>query len=354
MGLSFSSCNDDGKSSAALITAFTFESEFVTEQPVIDNHTITFKVSDAATDNDLSRLVPTITISDNATIFPKSGVAQDFSSNRKVTYTVVTEDGTINEYTVYVTSVQTVWHFSFDAWTTVKGDFLTNEYTTPEPSNTLATSNPGAAFLKLFGFTDVVAFQTHDAVSGTAIRLTTMDTSEKANGLVPAITPGSVFIGTFSLNVMDRLSSTLIGVPYDKKPVYFRGWYKYTPGETFIDGSNVSGPSDVITLPDTVDECSILAVLYEAEDENGNEVTLTGHDINNSTYRVAVAAIDNGAEQKEYTQFDIPFTYLDGKSYDANKSYKIAIVCSSSKEGDYFRGAGGSTLILDELEIIGE
>ena len=34
--------------------------------------------------------------------------------------------------------------------------------------------------------------------------------------------------------------------------------------------------------------------------------------------------------------------------------YKLAIVCSSSKDGDSFMGAGGSTLILDELEVIGE
>ena len=40
--------------------------------------------------------------------------------------------------------------------------------------------------------------------------------------------------------------------------------------------------------------------------------------------------------------------------YAETKTYKIAIVCSSSKEGDIFNGAGGSTLILDELEIIGE
>ncbi len=30
------------------------------------------------------------------------------------------------------------------------------------------------------------------------------------------------------------------------------------------------------------------------------------------------------------------------------------IVCSSSKEGDSFRGAVNSTLFVDELEIVGE
>ncbi|MBU9882778.1 PCMD domain-containing protein, partial [Bacteroides sp. MSK.20.82] len=41
-------------------------------------------------------------------------------------------------------------------------------------------------------------------------------------------------------------------------------------------------------------------------------------------------------------------------AYEEGAKYKLAIVCSSSKEGDLFKGAGGSTLILDELEVMGE
>lgn len=36
------------------------------------------------------------------------------------------------------------------------------------------------------------------------------------------------------------------------------------------------------------------------------------------------------------------------------QKYKMAIVCSSSKAGDSFKGAVNSTLFVDELEIIGE
>ena len=46
--------------------------------------------------------------------------------------------------------------------------------------------------------------------------------------------------------------------------------------------------------------------------------------------------------------------YLEGKAYDKEKTYKLAIICSSSKEGDKFKGAVGSTLIVDELEVLGE
>ncbi|MBP6064854.1 MAG: PCMD domain-containing protein, partial [Bacteroides sp.] len=61
-----------------------------------------------------------------------------------------------------------------------------------------------------------------------------------------------------------------------------------------------------------------------------------------------------GTAKADYTEFNIPFTFVEGKTYEAGAKYKMAIVCSSSKEGDKFKGAVGSTLIVDELEVIGE
>ena len=143
------------------------------------------------------------------------------------------------------------------------------------------------------------------------------------------------------------MSITRCGIAYDKTPLRFKGYYKYTPGETFIDGTDVE---NIVTV-DKTDECAIQAVLYEAETD---DFTLTGHDINNSDKRVAVAALSDGTAKAAWTLFDIPFTWLEGKTYDPAKKYKLAIVCSSSKEGDLFKGAGGSTLLIDEFEVVGE
>ena len=52
----------------------------------------------------------------------------------------------------------------------------------------------------------------------------------------------------------------------------------------------------------------------------------------------------------------IPFHYLPGKNIDYNKlkagGYNLAIVFTSSIEGDLFKGAVGSTLYIDEVELI--
>ena len=108
------------KSSDALITSFVFENNpIVAEQPVInEDNTITFKVKASATADDLKALVPTITYSHKATIAPESGVAQDFSDNKKVIYTVTSEDGTVvKEYQVFISgTVENKDVYDFEAW----------------------------------------------------------------------------------------------------------------------------------------------------------------------------------------------------------------------------------------------
>ena len=53
-----------------------------------------------------------------------------------------------------------------------------------------------------------------------------------------------------------------------------------------------------------------------------------------------------------YHKNDAPI--VDDATYDAEKTYKLAIICSSSKDGANFNGAANSTLIVDNLEVIGE
>ncbi|MCG8697181.1 MAG: DUF5018 domain-containing protein, partial [Bacteroidales bacterium] len=89
----------EGPSSAKQITSFSFAEQ--TGPAVIDNvsHNIDIEVK-AGTD--LTKLVPTITISNLSTITPASGIARDFS--KTVSYTVTAEDTSTLDWTVKVTS----------------------------------------------------------------------------------------------------------------------------------------------------------------------------------------------------------------------------------------------------------
>jgi len=88
-------------SSDAEIVAFSFAEEV--EPAVINSTDATVTSVVAYSTASLNGLVPTISVSDFATISPASGVAQDFTS--PVTYTVTAEDGTIKEWTVNVSKM---------------------------------------------------------------------------------------------------------------------------------------------------------------------------------------------------------------------------------------------------------
>lgn len=334
------------ESSEAKITSFTIDSEVITGQPTINEEAgkITFKVNEAATDEELE-LVPVFMISGKATVYPASGVIQDFSKGKTVVYTVVAEDGTAKEYEVSVAGSQNILKYSFDEW--VAAGSGKGVYETPSPVAELATSSAGVSTLVALGFKGgYPVIKTEDARSGSAAKLVTLYTKGAGFGLAPTVTAGSLFTGSFVLN-FDQLLSTKFGILYEYKPITFKGYYKYTPGAVFHDGTD---KGDVI-IEGKTDEFSIKATLYEVDDESE---TLTGKDINTSGKRIAIAEVKEGAATAVFTPFNVSFELLEGKEYDPLKKYKLAIVCSSSKLGDAFQGAPGSTLILDDLEVIGE
>ena len=100
---------------------------------------------------------------------------------------------------------------------------------------------------------------------------------------------------------------------------------------------------------DKTDAPAINAVLYEVT--NFSTDYLDGTNLLTSDKIVAIASVADAGTQAQYTSFNVTFEWKDGKSWDASKKYKLAIVCSSSKDGDKFSGAPGSVLFVDELSI---
>lgn len=342
------------QSSEAAITEFSFDSEYVTSQPTIDGKKITFIVAEGITAEVLQALVPTIKISDKASVSPKSGEKQDFS--QPVTYTVTSEDGIYSTvYTVSVAGKARI--FDFEEWVAPK-EGLSPENSFYEVAGGWSSSNTVAYLLKtLFNATDRVSVtQTEDAKSGKlAARIETLDTQGKDASLVkiPKVTTGILFLGDFATSLTNILSSTKFGIPYVAKPSVLKGYYKYTPGEIYYK-STLQNVNQFTEEKDITDECSINAILYEVSTYEDDKFTdyLTGVNAYTSDKLVAVAKLNDGSAKAEYTPFEIKFEYL--KEYDATKKYRLSIICSSSKNGDSFSGAPGSVLIVDDFELISE
>ena len=129
------------------------------------------------------------------------------------------------------------------------------------------------------------------------------------------------------------------------EPTYLAGYYKYKAGDQFTEGGKpVEGKRDI---------CDIYAIMYET---SVSVPTLDGTNAFTSPNLVSMARIKDAKETDEWTYFKLPFTTLPGKFIDKEKltmgKYNISIVFTSSLEGDHFNGAIGSTLLIDEAELI--
>lgn len=340
------------QSSEAKITEFTFDSDLVLSQPAIEGNNITFVVSDKTTNEQLATLVPTIKISAGATITPESGKAQDFS--KAVTYTVVSEDGITSK--TYTVSIGTSSFFDFETW--VKGvEDQEPAMTFYEVANGWSSSNTGAHFLKAFGMTDsYVVTQSSDAHSGkSAAEIKTIDTQgqDMVFVKVPKVTTGTLFQGRFITDISNTLASTKFGNEYKKKPLALKGYYKYTPGKDFYRCESVATCHIATIDANSTDSCAINAILYEVNDFDDENEYLTGENVYTNTQQiVAIAQLADGSKKENWTSFELKLNYV--KDYNPTKKYRFAIICSSSKDGDKFNGAPGSTLLVDDFEVIAE
>lgn len=358
----------DQKKTGAIIEKMTINSDVVTVQPEIgevasNKANIVFYIKDGTSSDKLS-LVPEFEISSGATLYYGDaayvkGTAIDFSKEQ--TFKVTAESGkTTVTYTV-TSEELTEFDFlaSFDEdWK--KEKFSTVEY--EEPGNGWVTSNGGVAYIKAFDFflhcysaSKPNAVLPVENAGGKAARLETLNTTGKAPmtalGMpaVPKVTSGTVFNGAFVVNTSNTLKSTLFGSPCFKKPVTFKGSYKFTAGETYYVCADPAKANEVKEDATKKDLPAINAVLYEVNSYAFD--FLDGTNLLTSKNIVAIASVADAKEQAEYTNFNVNFTFKEGKSFDATKKYKLAIVCSSSKDGDKFSGAPGSVLYVDDLEV---
>lgn len=174
---------------------------------------------------------------------------------------------------------------------------------------------------------------------GMCVKMQTVMTNEAGTGnMVPKVTAGSTFLGTFETVLTDVLASTSFGVICKSKVISVKGKYKYTPGTEFWNNKELDKTGKQ-------DKGSAAAVLYEVASYSE---TLNGHDLHTSPKIVASAKFT--CEPKtEYTDFTLTMEYK--KSYDASKKYKLAVVFSSSIDGDKYFGAVGSTMWIDQVVI---
>lgn len=334
---------------------------------------------------DLTNLALKLELTEGATISPDPAKLLDYSSPR--TFTVTSQDGNWHkEYSVTIDTFDMPVRYGFEHYELnatgkyqvfyeeIKGhDAVFKQYI-------WASGNSGFSLTGV-GKTpqDYPTVSIDGGVAGKGIRLQTKSTGGFGETVKMPIAAGNLFLGSFDVNsaVAKPLQATKFGLPFGKKPLRFKGSYNYKPGTEPFKAKDLKG--NAIIIPGQEDSGDIYAVLYEAEGLEGN--ALDGNNVLTSRNIVAMARVDV-INTDGFVTFDEEFLYRektpamiqwppfilnrdasddrDGvfRAFDPQKlknyEYNLAVVFTSSKYGAYFAGSVGSTLCVDEVEVICE
>lgn len=347
LGFIATSCiKDEALNSEAAIDACTGSDDVVMTDINTEGKKINVYVYKNA---DLTNQVLNFTLPQGATISPASGKANNFTTEQR--YTVTSEDGKWKpEYTIKFIKVELPKSYHFETLLESSANKYDIFYERQEPDQMVQWASGNIGF-DLTGMAknsaDYPTVQSDNGKVGKCLKLETRNTGSFGVGVNMPIAAGNLFIGKFDVSnaLKDALKSTQFGLPFYEIPKTLKGYYKFKAGDVFTEGGKpVSGKKD---------KCDIYGIFYETE--NKDEM-LDGYTALTSNKLISIARINNPQETDQWTEFKLDFVMQPSKSIDIAKlkagKYKLGIVFSSSIEGDRFRGAVGSTLYIDEVELI--
>ena len=250
-------------------------------------------------------------------------------------YDVRLVDGTSSVEDVFTTEEALQLHnLSFDAW------WQDGKVWYPDESASYQiwdSANPGSGG---FGIIPTTPESSDVAVSGEGKNAARLE-SKKALIVLAA---GNIYTGKFGAT--SGLGASLDwGVPFTSRPLALKGYYKYQPKTIDMAKDPYTG------LKGQSDTCQIMIFLTDWDQPfTVNTNTGTFVDLDNDPSIIAFGKLEDSRSMSGYEQFEIELDYRD----TVRKPKYIVITACSSKYGDYFTGGVGSTLLVDEFELLYE
>lgn len=352
-----------------------------------DYHSSVIQFQRVKTWADLTEVAPRFTVSEGALLYPPSGTVRDFSNDTTHVYFCVAEDERplydtfcktgepmetqlaqasrdgrhIRTYIVqykHAIEVGDIIEYNFEHYgLNSKGKYYEwcdqlPDGSFPEVPN-WATANAGFAMARGTAKPEeypTTPIEGEGVDGGACVKLETSSTGSFGAMFKMPIAAGNLYLGTFdsSKALTMTLKATRFGdgSTLERQLDRFTGHYKFYPGSqmTDKDGKPTEGE----------DRPAIYCIIYKNHDEQGNPVVIFGDDVQTSPQIIARAEVsDWQVNTDEWVEFDLPFVWKEDIDPDilANKGYNVAIVCSSSRNGDAFVGAIGSRLYVDNFKL---
>lgn len=341
-----SSCikEEEEDTNADILEAY-IPQEYLKTDPIITNNSVEFRVKSNV---DLKNQSPVFILSPNATIDPVNGTVRDYTNAQ--TAVVTAQDPKWKKtYTITFNVDELSTEYAFDHAELTDKDRYYRFYTTGSNGDKIydwASGNSG--YVTVAGNKSPDEYPTtitEGRSGGLAAKMQTVYTSSFAAATGNPIAAGNLFLGSFKTNLLNTLKSTKFGLPYSGElPKSVRTYYKYKAGIEVRD-------QDFDVVPGAKDTFDIYAIIFESREKDNFQYG--DHDFKDPR-NVAIARVSSSQriETTTWRELQFDFEMISGKTYDPEKEYVLAIVMSSSIDGARFTGAIGSTLIVDEIELI--
>jgi len=199
------------------------------------------------------------------------------------------------------------------------------------------TGNKGATTLG-----DSNTTPTTDTPSGTGWAAK-LETRFVGIGMLGKLAAGNIFAGDY-VRTVGTNGVLAFGRPYTDRPTKLRGQFKYTVADISHSSSDFK---HLIGQPDT---CIVWVALIDSDEPFEIRTEPKNRHLfdPDGDYVIAYGKLECAQTISEYVPFEFE---LDYKSTSRKPKY-LLVTASASKYGDYFTGGNGSTLYLDDFELI--
>lgn len=333
-------CKKEEKSNESMILSMTITestpAEYISGQVVIDkrlNLAFAFIDRQLEVDDFPISITPEFTLSTGARISPESGQPISFEVEESLVHYVVTaEDGSISDWYIGARGNQ-LPNDDFEDWyeTTGLNSEAFMEPGKSDETSIWSTANIGTSTYGLYGTVPLKIGK------NTLVQITTGETAQ-----VP-VAAGTIFTGRFDIslaisNPTDPEQATDFGTPFPFRPVAAKFDYSYKSGPNLIRGTpndpnNIFGGFTVTQLTGS-DQFRVWVIMDIYDGETRTEIG---------------RGIIEGGNSDVLSEITVPINYTS----DEDPTH-ITVMYTSSRDGSLFTGSVGSTLIVDNLELIYE
>lgn len=208
-----------------------------------------------------------------------------------------------------------------------------------DPTPFWGTGNKGTSILKTS-----ISIPTDETATGngSAAKLETRI-------ILTRLAAGNIFTGEYIKN--DGLNGILdFGRKFSHRPTKLKGYYKYDCKTINKTNSKLEVMENMIGQPDT---CSIWIALTDWDGPFQIRTNPENQQLfdENAPYVIAYGRFQSGETNKAYPNYETFEIELNYNDIQRVPKY-IVIAASASKYGDFFTGGEGSTLYVDEFELV--